>query len=166
MSSESIIALVAVITSGVLGVASLGFNFWNSSSERRQRLKDRREDNREWYRRTLFEKRLQAVQQASRWLAQIKEAIWPDPDLVGDPGPRLLNTVEDAREWYAKNFVYVHGGMPNECPFAAFLLAAYWHARGYADIPDDSLLQGASDLVKQKALEVLEALWESKKRGG
>ena len=66
MSSESIVALVAVIASGVLGLASLAFSLWNSSSERRQRLKDRKEDNREWYRRTLFEDRLRAVRDRVR----------------------------------------------------------------------------------------------------
>jgi hypothetical protein len=162
MSEQSVIALAAVITSGVLGVASLAFSFWNSSSERRQRLKDRREDNKEWYRRTLFERRLEVIHEASQWLDPLKDAIQdaiqPDPELTDNPGLFLLNTAEKARQWYGKNFLYIHGGMPRECAFGGFLLAVYSYARGYGGMPEGKLWQEASDLLKQKALELLQPL--------
>lgn len=66
------VAQVALIAGGIGRLsllATLGFNLWSSSRERQERLAEREQDYREWYRRTLFEKRLAAVQEAYEWLS-------------------------------------------------------------------------------------------------
>ena len=119
MSDESIIALVAVLTSGVLGVASLTFSFWSSSSERRQRLSERREDNREWYRRTVFEKRLEAIQEGRRHLRKLWDAMY-HPYADGRNVP-----IREALEWYQRNILYLHGEMPDKCPVGGVCTAPH-----------------------------------------
>jgi hypothetical protein len=152
MSSESIIALAAVLTSGVLGVASLGFNFWNSSSERRQRLKDRGEDNREWYRRTLFEKRLEAIQEGGRWLNKLYNAMYhPLADSRKAP-------IGEALEWYERNILYLHGEMPDKSPVARFLYNVEWSLMEEEPIPGEDQWVEALDFLKRKANELLEEL--------
>ena len=152
MSSESIIALVAVLTSGVLGVASLAFSFWNSSSERRQRLSERREDNREWYRRTLFEKRLEAIQEGRRHLSKLWRAMY-HPLLAGGKIP-----IGEALEWYERNILYLHGEMPDKSPVARFLYNVEWSLMEEEPIPEETQWVEANDFLKRKANELLEEL--------
>ena len=153
MSDESVIALVAVIASGVLGVASLAFNFWNSSSERKQRLKDRKEDHREWYRRTLFEKRLEAIQEGRRHLYKLWDAMY-NPYLAGGKIP-----IGEAIEWYDRNVVYLHGEMPDESPVGRFLYGTEWLLmEGEEPLPDEAKWTAANDFLKRKANELLEEL--------
>jgi hypothetical protein len=132
MSSELVVALVAVITTGVIGIAGLVFNFWNSSSERRQRLAEREQDYREWYRRTVFEKRLAAVQEAYQWIMRfnvaITEADASQPDSPKNEELRML--CKDAREWYDRNTVFLHGGLPHASEFIGLINTALAHANG------------------------------------
>jgi len=117
MSSESIIALVAVIASGVLGVTSLAFSFWNSSSERSQRLNERKEDHREWYKRTLFEKRLEVAQEAYAWWRRLSEAVARasgNPDPVNAERAVVREVAQQARDWYDKNSLCLERPGPSE----------------------------------------------------
>jgi len=132
VSSESIVALVAVVVSGFVGIASLGFNFWNSSRERQQRLSERREDNREWYKRTMFEKRLTAVQEAYQWIMRfnvaITEADASQPD--SSKNEELRTLCRDARGWYDRNTIFLHDGLPHASEFIGLINTAYAHANG------------------------------------
>jgi hypothetical protein len=172
MSSESIIALAAVLTSGVLGVASLAFSFWSSSSERRQRLSERREDNREWRRRTLFEKRLQVVQQAYAWWRRLNEAVGRasmsrDPDNADRDAARELAV--QASEWYYNNSFCLDGpGLsemrPGLSKFVGLTNSALAWASGrdvdiHASLNEvyKSLLELASGLLESEHGEQVEA---------
>jgi hypothetical protein len=111
MSDQSWIALAAVTASGILGVASLWFSFWNSSRERQQRLAERQEDNREWYRRTLFEKRLQAIADAYSWVMCIHHASSPD-----ESGIRA-----QARDWYNTHALFLYESLPGTSEFIGLI---------------------------------------------
>ena len=161
MSDQSVIALAAVITSGVLGLAGLGFNFWNSSSERKHRLNERREDSREWYRRTLFERRVAAVHEAASWLMELQVAGEPHTQVTRDSAV-LASTAERALQWYFKNCFYIHGGGFQECPVGKLFVAVYDHTRGYGELPNETLWGDAGRFVDQKATELLEAPWRGR----
>ena len=152
MSDESIIALVAVLTSGVLGVASLAFSFWNSSSERRQRLNERKEDHREWYRRTLFEKRLEATQEGIRHLSKLWYAMYHPY------GERRKTPIGEAVEWYERNILYLHDEMPDKSPVGRFLYGTGWLLMDGDEVPDEARWIEANDYLKRKANELLEEL--------
>jgi hypothetical protein len=152
MSSESIIALVAVIASGVLGVTSLAFSFWNSSSERRQRLNERKEDHREWYRRTLFRKRLEAIQEGRRHLSKLWYAMYHPY------GQRRNTPIGEALEWYDRNILYLHGEMPDKSPVGRFLYGTEWLLMDSDEVPDEAQWIEADDFLKRKANDLLEEL--------
>ncbi len=67
MSGAEVIALTAVVVSGIVGVSSLGFNFWNSHQDRRNRLRMQQVEHEESYRAGLYEKRLEIHQRAFTW---------------------------------------------------------------------------------------------------
>jgi hypothetical protein len=110
MSDESVIALAALVVSGLIGIASLGFSFWNSHAERQQHLAEREQEYQEWYRRTLFERRLQAAQQAYAWWTRLNQAV-AAAGHRGEPEARENDTVRQfgrkAREWYDDNSFYL-----------------------------------------------------------
>jgi len=157
MSSESIIALVAVVTSGVLGVASLGFNFWNSSSERRQRLNERKEDHSEWYRRTLFEKRVTAAQEAYSWWRRLNEAVAlasrnEDPNSAENQAVRELAI--QARHWYDSSSLCLERPGPSD--FVGLTNTALDWAGGARDIGIHKSLNEVFDWVRDLADPLLE----------
>ena len=161
MSSESIIALVAVIASGVLGVTSLAFSFWNSSSERRQRLNERKEEHREWYRRTLFEKRMQVVQQAYAWWRRLNEAV-TKASSTRDPSSSECDVVrglaKEAREWYDSNSAYLEQELTGSSAFVGLTNAAYTWASGRDDIDIHASLNEVYEFVGRRADHLL--AWE------
>jgi hypothetical protein len=132
MSSSEVIALVAVISSGVIGFASLGFNFWNSSSERRQRIKDRMDDNVEWRRRILFEERFDAVQQAYKWAINIHRytTVYLS-ERTQDHLDRRKTVCMDARDWYDENAIFLYDSLPQSSEFIGLInVAADGDGRG------------------------------------
>lgn len=153
MSDEAVIALAAVIMSGVIGLATLGFNFWNSSSERKQRESERREVNREWYRRTLFDRRLEALQEGKRWLNQLSDAMY-NPFLADDSKVRI----GEALDWYGKKLVYIHGEMPDKSPFGRFLYETEFVMQEGGDWPSDKRWQEANNFLQQQTNELLEGI--------
>jgi hypothetical protein len=122
VSGSEIIALAAVIVSGVGVVAGLGFNFWNSSSERKQRLKERTEDAREWYKRTLFERRVGAAQEAYMWIMRLNR--WANvylADKSDESSNTLRQTCLDAREWYDSKAVFLYDDLPTATEFIGLI---------------------------------------------
>jgi hypothetical protein len=103
-------AAQGALIGGGIGFLSLLITLWFNARARKddqqQRAIERREDYSEWYRRTLFERRLQAVQQAYAWWRRLNEAVGrasgnPDPNSAERAMVRELG--EQARQWYDNN---------------------------------------------------------------
>jgi len=155
MSDEAVVALAAVVVSGVVGVATLWFNFWNSSREREHRLAEREQDNRELYRRTMFEKRLEAIQEAKRWLNRLWEGMYgPDADDRGVP-------IGQAVDWYDKNVVSIHIELPDKSPLGTFLYDTEWAMAQGGEWPKVEAWRKANEFILQAAREVLKGLTEA-----
>ena len=117
------VAQVALITGGI-GLISLLATLWSNarreSRERQHRVAERREDHREWYSRTLFERRLQAAQQAYAWWTRLNVAVArardnDDPNSAENQAVR--QAAERAREWYEDNsFCLKHPGLSDMRP--------------------------------------------------
>jgi len=160
MSSELVVALVAVITTGVIGIAGLVFNFWNSSSERRQRLAEREQDYREWYRRTVFEKRLRAAQEAYAWWRQLNVAVaeaYDNDDPNSEKRKSVRDLAERAREWYDGNSLYLEGELTGESLFVGLTNSAHAWARGQRDIKIQPSLIDVRKFVQNLANRLLAA---------
>jgi hypothetical protein len=149
MSDEAVIALAAVVVSGIVGIATLAFNFWNASSERSQRLTERRDDQHEWYQRTLFDRRLEALQRVDRWL----DVAW---DVYYSPtGTTSTFPVNEVVEWYAENQVYIHGEMPEQSVVGRFLYSLESYGQGAIDMPPQDQLWVARNFIRSQANDVL-----------
>ncbi len=124
MSEQSVVALIAVIASAAVGVASLGFNFWNSSRERglrvtelRLKLQEREDDYREWYRHTLFDKRLAALQTEYAWLMKLNRLRANVDDTKQESIDELNEAIRGARDWYDLNAMFLYDVPPNSSDF-------------------------------------------------
>ena len=149
------VAQVALITGGV-GLLSLFITLWFNARTRKddlqQRAIERREDYREWYRRTLFEKRLEALQEGKRHLSKLYDAMY-HPYLAGGKIP-----IGEAVEWYERNILYLHGEMPDKSPVGRFLYGTEWLLMDQEELPDEAQWTEANDFLEQKASELLEEL--------
>lgn len=159
------VVAVALITGGItaaVGFAGLAFNFWNSWQERQQRLAERRQDYQEWYRRTLFERRLDAVNEAYSWLMRLNDAInraTPD-DPNSEDNQNLRMICHEARAWYNANAFYIHDGLPEASSFIGLLNAGGLYASG-----TDARIQAgiwqqfdeASEQIRKRADQILES---------
>lgn len=111
MNNEMVVALVGIVTSGVVGVAGIGFNFWNSSKEKQLRLDTLKLEQEERYRIGSFEKRLQVHQEAYNWLMQLMELL--RNILKEDFGENSLfhTTLQqrshEVRRWWDANCLYL-----------------------------------------------------------
>ncbi|MEX2245276.1 MAG: hypothetical protein WEC75_01190 [Dehalococcoidia bacterium] len=127
-------ALIAVGGGIATLVVSQLFNRFQSNDERRSRLAERqaeiaarREEQHaermEWYRRTLFERRLQAATEAYGWgmeIHRLREASREDGVLWLE----LFQTCKRGREWYHANAVYLNDDLPRSSNFIGVLNAA------------------------------------------
>jgi len=145
MSGETVVALAAVFVSGL----ALGFNFWNSHQERQHRLSERDQDNREWYKRTLFEKRLEALQEAKAWLNRLSEGMY------GPNGDDRKVPIGQVLDWYVKNLIYIHGDLPDKSPLGTFLYETDWSMTEGDEWPSEEQFRKANDYVQQTARELL-----------
>jgi len=125
MSNEAV-ALIGVggTLAGVI-VAS-AFNLASSVLNRRFTVADREADHREWYRRTLFEKRLDAVQEGYHWLTRLNRATsQPEALTSGSEQNRAVATLsQEAREWYDANCVFLEDTVPGSSTFIGALNTA------------------------------------------
>ena len=131
MSDVALVALITGSITGVVGLAGLGLNFWNSWRERDQRLAERREDYRDWYRRTLFEKRVTAAQEGYRWLMRLNGAmnIASPTDPACQANQELRQLCLDAREWYDSNALFLYDALPKRSSFIGLTNAAGVYAQ-------------------------------------
>jgi hypothetical protein len=104
---------------------------------RRFAAEDRQAEYREWYRRTLFEKRVNAAQDAYEWVTKLNVAITSaNPAAPESDGSRaLVRTAQAAREWYDRNTVFLHEGLPSSSPFIGLTNMAVTYANGHENVP-------------------------------
>ena len=158
MSDQSIIALAAVGVSGIIGLAGLGFSIWNIRRERHLRFEERRFDHKEWYRQTLFNKRLQAAQDAYSWWRRLHEAV--TRAFNSDPQSEECQSVREiaaqAREWYDSNSLYLEGEATRISHFVDLTNGAGIWTRG-ADIEIQASLNEVYSLVQNLSKRLLAA---------
>ena len=125
MSNEAV-ALIGVggTIAGVI-VAS-AFNLASSILNRRFAAEDQGTERREWYRRTLFEKRLNTIQDGYHWLMQLNRATsQPEARVQGSEQNRAVAALsQQAREWYDTNCVFLEDAVPKSSNFIGALNAA------------------------------------------
>jgi hypothetical protein len=124
------------LIAGVIGLLNLCIALWFNARTRQRdldaRASERREDNEEWYQRTMFEKRLQAVQEAYEWLMKFNRGLnLADPK---NPDAEWTQTLAryclDAREWYDKNVVFLYDSLPGSSEFIGLMNPAADYAPG------------------------------------
>ena len=159
MSEQSIVALVAVILSGLVGIASLGFNFWNSSREREFRLQAQKADNEERYRAGLYEKRL-AVHQEAFHLGEALGGRVPAGALPEADGKDLRESVDVALDWLTANTLYLDPLSTGE--FVRLLRLCLNRARGDVNADVDGQTTTTLDAITKgigfKHIDVAEML--------
>jgi len=159
------VAQVALITGGIgflSLLATLGFNLWSSLRERQQRLAERQQDYHEWYRRTLFEKRLKTAQEAYSWWRRLNEAVArasgnEDPNTGENEAVRELAT--QAREWYDNNSLCL--GSPGPSHFVGLTNSALAWAGGRREVNIQKSLNEVYDWIRNLADRLLQS-----ERGG
>ncbi len=114
------VAIGGMVAGGVT-VLNLGFNLLMARKAAGDRRAERSEDHREWYRRTLFEKRVLASQEAHVWLHKLGHSAnridWNNP--TADTNAELRRVSKDAREWYDLNALLLHNEIPESASFVA-----------------------------------------------
>ena len=103
------VAQVALITGGI-GFLTVLLTYWFNArarnDDRQQRAVDRQEEQREWYKRTLFERRLQAAQEALMWERRLRIAV----QNVGEGRAKVDDVRElgaKASDWFGQNAAYL-----------------------------------------------------------
>jgi hypothetical protein len=117
-----IAAAATVLGAAIAGVLSLVSTLVN----RRFAAEDREVEHREWYRRTLFEKRLGAVQEGYAWLMRLNRATsQPEARTQGSPQNHIVADLsQQAREWYDTNCVFLEDTVPQSSHFMGATNAA------------------------------------------
>ena len=120
-------ALIGSLITGFFGAfgiaATLWFNSQSRKAELEQRSRERKEDHKEWYRRTLFEDRLRAVREGYAWLMRLNRALSrPNADSSdSEDNQRLDQMLLDCREWWHSNAVFLYDDLPTASEFIGFL---------------------------------------------
>jgi hypothetical protein len=139
-------ALIGSMVAGFFTLCGVAGTLWFNSKQRRaeaeERARQREEDYREWYTRTLFERRFQAVQQAFAWWRRLHEAVARasgDEDPNSGENQSLREVATQAREWYYNNsFCLEHPSLsemrPGLSKFLGLTESALTWAGGRRDI--------------------------------
>ncbi|MCH8052408.1 MAG: hypothetical protein IIC86_10370 [Chloroflexi bacterium] len=110
---------------GGVGVAGLLLNVWTQQQERRQRSKERAEDRKEWYGKVLFERRVDATQEAYKWIIRLHR--YGRVHLTNsdeESSAKLRETCLEAREWYDSKAVFLYDDLPRASEFIGLINAA------------------------------------------
>jgi hypothetical protein len=118
------------------------------------RQKEQQAERMEWYRRLLFERRLQAATEAYGWAMEINRLV-----NVASSKPRdealaeLRETVKGARAWYDSNAVYLNDGLPTSSNFIGVINSAADVLRG--DRFDWKCFNDFLDELRERTQELL-----------
>ena len=145
MSDVALVALISAVGSAVISVGvvavNLFYNYRSAAAERAARATEREEDRREWYRRTMFEKRVSAAQEAYAWVTKLDQALDLNRQarVVNDDSSdmtrargEIAKLAENARAWYDNNALLLTDGLPSELVFVGLIYTALHYARGEA----------------------------------
>ncbi|MCY3920516.1 MAG: hypothetical protein OXG38_12040 [Chloroflexi bacterium] len=166
MSEVAQVALITGVISLCVVFIERYWNHRNASAERSLRAVERKEDRDEWYRRTMFEKRLTTIQEAYEYLARLGHGIAgvsgdlsapEDSDEIAAKREHLGDVSMSAWDWYNKNALYFDDTLPRTSSFAALALASSLHARGITEDGKDiwELFREAEAQTKARAEELL-----------
>lgn len=158
LGSSALTGIVAVI------LAVLGQRNARSllQDERTSRTKERREDQAEWYRHAVYERRLVAFQDAHAWISRLNVAISRAKAATPtDPANQaLIALAQQARDWYDANALWFQGGLPTSSSFVGLCNAAAAYAfRDDVDVwkafieADQALRARADELLAESPLE-------------
>ena len=162
MSDVIVAALIsgALVVLGSVGatVANLAFNYKAEKARLGARACERAAERSEWYRRALFERRLEAVQRAHVWLLDLNRAVsivlaGAEPD--SDEASELRRIATDARSWYDENVLYLYDELPSASPFVGLTNVALEVAGGRGVSAIWRMHQEASDEIRARAVELL-----------
>lgn len=142
METQVVTALIAALTGsfvGALVTAIMSHKIARMNLDAQERFRKdehahqerlRAQENVEWHKRQLFEKKLRAVQEAKVWLSKLNEAI--NLAQLGEPSSEanqtLLTFAREARNWYNSNVLYFHDGFPTSSSFIGLTNAAASYA--------------------------------------
>ena len=155
---------VALISGGFVAlstVANLFFNYRLDRARLRARDSELRIERADWYRRTLFERRLEAVQRAHGWVLDLYRALNFLPDGAEPDSPEATEVwriATDARSWYDENVLYLFGELVPGSSFVGFMNTAQLRARGQERLDVWQKHQEADDEIKACAAELLASL--------
>ena len=131
------VLLAALISGGLVLLGSVVNAMFNSRMETkrlRARADEARAERADWYRRSLFERRLAAVQKAHGWVLEIYRAVnlvvsvGAAPD--SEEASELRSIATEARAWYDDDSVYLYDELPESSGFVGFTNTALMVARG------------------------------------
>ncbi len=108
-----------------VGLALLGQRNARSllGDERKNRADEAAVERREWYRRTVYDRRLTATQEASTWLSKINVLLnrAKPGDTTDAATLELLALCRDTRAWYDANRIMLEDGLPTSSSFVGLL---------------------------------------------
>ncbi len=142
LSESSRTAVVTGVVSSFFTFVTVGitllFNARNNEAERRARLdekdmdaaarlQEKRNDNAEWYRRTLFERQIAAANLATGWISKLQRLII-GVDQAGEfnllqARQELLQEALKASEWYDGNALFLTDDLMAHSQFVAAIQA-------------------------------------------
>ena len=106
MSDEVVIALVAVITSSVVGFAGLAFGFLNARQEREVRLKVQEAEQQERYRAALYDRRLAVHQEGFKRAEALSAKVSPEGASATER-QEFKDEVQASFNWLMDNALYM-----------------------------------------------------------
>ena len=164
------VAIGGIVAGGVTAL-NLAFNYAMTRKGAGDRRVERAEDHREWYRRTLFEKRLSAVQEAHGWLMELRDGA----SQVGRARSEkhgstdftqadrdLEASARNARSWWNKNNVSLEGVPRRASNFVGVTTTARGYASGHYSRSELEKSFGELEEELQARADALMALGEER----
>jgi hypothetical protein len=105
LSEAAVIAVVSVIATVLVAVAGHIKDYVVRRQDIEARERERKDDATEWYRRSLFEKRLAALEEAQFLLNKLAELRGGGASRQDD----LFETVRKGNDWLGRNSIYLVG---------------------------------------------------------
>ena len=132
------VAIGGIVAGGVTAL-NLAFNFAMTRKAAGDRRAERTEDHREWYRRTLFERRLAAVQEAHAWMARLRDGVAlvnlatggeEDSEELRQRRTELSDSAQRARTWWNENNLFLTDELQRVSSFVGLTSTARQYAGG------------------------------------
>lgn len=151
MSESIVIALIAALTGSFVGsvvtaLMSLRITKINLDAQEQARRDDhahqerlKAQEDAEWYKRQVFEKRLTAVQEANVWLRKLSEAmtVAQNSEQTLEANQTLQSFAGEARRWYDANSLLLQDKLPTSSSFVGLTNTAGRYAASVDKDPRD-----------------------------